>query len=143
MNQMASQAGPMTRMAGYPGGKGLRGDDSHGRITPRGENGDDMKGDMAGMDMGGTKGMDMSAPKPTGDPAIPAASLGAGAQATAPDGPLANTHLDAGMMGMMQEQNKKGPNGRDLSKCEQRPELSPGRVHGRSDDEHGQAGREA
>ena len=166
MNQMASQAGPMTRMAGYPGGKGLRGDDSHGRITPRGENGDEMKGDMAGMDMGGTKGMDMSAPKPTGDPAIPAASLGAGAQATAPDGPLANTHLDAGMMGMMQEQNKKGiklsqeqqrnlerlrhglrqhegPDGRDLSKCEQRPELPPGRVHGRSDDEHGQAGREA
>ncbi len=108
MNQMASQAGPMTRMAGYPGTKGLRGDDSHGRITARGENGDEMKGDMAEMDMGGMKGMDTSAPKPTGDPVIPAASLGAGTQATAPGGPLANTHLDAGMMGVMQEQNKKG-----------------------------------
>ena len=108
MNQMASQAGPMTRMAGFPGGKGLRGDDSHGHITPRGENGDEMKGDMKGMDMGGMKGMDMSAPKTAGDPAIPSAALGAGKQATVPDGPLANTHLDAGMMGMMQEQDKKG-----------------------------------
>ncbi len=63
------------------------------------------------MDMSGMKGMDMSAPKPTGDPAIPAASLAAGTQATAPDGPLANTDLDAGMMGMMQEQNKKRHHG--------------------------------
>jgi hypothetical protein len=34
--------------------------------------------------------------------------LGAGNQATSPNGPLANTHLDAGMIGVMQEQNKKG-----------------------------------
>ncbi len=41
MNQMASQAGPMTRMAGFPGGVGRRGDDSHGHLT---EPGQDMEG---------------------------------------------------------------------------------------------------
>ena len=112
MNQMASQAGPMTRMAGFPGGKGLRGDDSHGRLTPRGENGDDMRGmsmgDMKGMDMGNMQGMNMNAPnKP--DAAVPSAVLGEGAQATASDGPLANTQLDAGMMGMMSEQKTTHP----------------------------------
>ena len=105
MNQMASQAGPMTRMAGFPNGKGLRGDDSHGHLTPRGENGDEMNG----MSMGNMQGMQMSPAEKTVDPAIPAAALGAGKQATAPDGPLANTQLDAGMMGMMNEQMKKGP----------------------------------
>jgi len=69
---------------------------------------DSMKGmDMAHMqvmDMGGSKN-----PKASTDSAIPSAELGAGAQATAPDGPLANTHLDAGMMGMMQEQNANRP----------------------------------
>ena len=83
MNQMASQAGPMTRMAGFPDGNGLRGDDSHGQMVPSGENG--------------------------GEPALPSAALGAGSQATTPDGPLANTQLDAGMMGIMREQSKQGP----------------------------------
>ena len=113
MNQMAPQAGPMTRMAGFPGGKGLRGDDSHGKLTQRGENGDAMQSmamdDMQGMDMGGMQGMKMAASNRASDPAIPSAALGAGKQATAPDGPLANTQLDAGMTGMMNEQMKKGP----------------------------------
>ena len=103
MNQMASQAGPMTRMAGFPGSKGLRGDDSHGRLTPRGEDGDDMqhamagmqKNAMPGMDMSGVEGMDKKSPNAATDPAIPSAAL-------------ANTHLDAGMMGVMSEQAKKG-----------------------------------
>ena len=102
MNQMASQAGPMTRMAGFPNGKGLRGDDSHGRITPRGANGDDMQG----MSMSGMKNMGPVHQK--SNPAIPSAELGAGAQANA-DGPLANTQLDAGMMGILSEQSRQGP----------------------------------
>ncbi|MDQ2834801.1 MAG: copper oxidase, partial [Acidobacteriota bacterium] len=105
MNQMASQAGPMTRMAGFPDGKGLRGDDSHGKLTPRGENGDDMQS----MSVGGMQGLHMAPAEKSGDSAIPSAALGAGKQATAPDGPLANTQLDAGMMGIMSEQMKKGP----------------------------------
>jgi FtsP/CotA-like multicopper oxidase with cupredoxin domain len=108
MNQMASQAGPMTRMAGFPGGAGRRGDDSHGHLTEPGQDMDSMKG----MDMAHMQGMDMGdSKKPEGltDSAIPPGSLGAGAQATAPDGPLANTNLDAGMMGMMQEQNASRP----------------------------------
>ena len=113
MNQMASQAGPMTRMAGFPDGKGLRGDDSHGRLTPRGENGDEMHSmamdDMKSIDKGNMQGMEMTPSNTATDQAIPSAALGAGKQATAPDGSLANTQLDAGMMGMMQEQGKKGP----------------------------------
>ena len=113
MNQMAPQAGPMTRMAGFPDGKGLRGDDSHGKLTPRGENGDSMRSmamsDMKGMDMRNTLGMRTAPDDAASDPAIPSAALGAGKQATAPDGPLANTQLDAGMMGMRNEQMKKGP----------------------------------
>ena len=104
MNQMASQAGPMTRMAGFPGGQGLRGSDSSGHLSPRGENPDAMKG----MDMGNMQGMDMGGSKTTGDPTVPSPALSGGKQATSPDGALANTHLDAGMMGMMQEQMKKG-----------------------------------
>jgi hypothetical protein len=95
----------MTRMAGFPQGIGLRGDDSHGKLTPRGENGDDMQS----MSMGGMQGMHMASAEKSGDSAIPSAALGAGKQATAPDGPLANTQLDAGMMGIMSEQMKKGP----------------------------------
>ncbi len=111
MNQMASQAGPMTRMAGFPGGKGLRGDDSHGRMTERGQNGDAMQGDMKGMKMSST-----NSPNASTDPAIPSATLGAGTQATAPDGPLADTHLDAGMMGMMKEQAGSSPQLSELQK---------------------------
>ncbi len=105
MNQMSSQAGPMTRMAGFPGGQGLRGDDSHGRLTPRGTDGDAMQS----MDMGGGKPMRMPDANAASDPAIPSAALGAGTEASAPDGPLANTGLDAGMMGMRSEQNDKQP----------------------------------
>ncbi len=133
MNSMANQAGPMTRMAGFPGGKGLRGDDSHGHQMQPGEQmsmgqmqgmemkGQDMKGqDMKGQDMKGQEmknmpGMEMhvaqatqmgrpGSPNASSDPAVPAASLSAGAQATSPGGPLANTDLDAGMDGMMAEQ---------------------------------------
>jgi len=110
MNQMASQAGPMTRMAGFPGGVGLRGDDSNGRMNLPGKNDDSMQSmnmsDMPGMDM---SGMQMEAPEASTDPAIPSAALGAGRQATASDGPLANTQLDAGMMGMMRERSGDQP----------------------------------
>jgi manganese oxidase len=100
MNQMASQVGPMTRTAGFPDGVGLRGDDSHGYLIPAGKNGDS-------MDMHGMKGMDMSAAKSAGEQAVPSGALAAGKQAMAPDGSLANTQLDAGMMGMMDEQMNK------------------------------------
>lgn len=113
MNQMSNQAGPMTRMAGYPNGKGRRGDDSHGHMTAPGEAMDDMMmGDMEGMDMG-----QKQKPNASSDPAVPSAALGAGVQATAPGGPLSNTKLDAGMMGMMKEQNTKTPR---LSELQQR-----------------------
>jgi FtsP/CotA-like multicopper oxidase with cupredoxin domain len=104
MNQMSSQAGPMTRMAGFPEGKGLRGDDSHGRLTSRGENGDEMQSmsDMPAM----RKKTEPS--KPPSDPSVPSAALGVGRPETAPDGPLANTQLDAGMMGITNEQAKQG-----------------------------------
>ena len=90
MNSMANQAGPMTR--------------SMPRAMP------DMQG-MGGMDMGDMGDMQGT---PTGSaknthaashPAVPAASLAAGTQATARGGSLANTELDAGMEGMMAEQN--------------------------------------
>jgi FtsP/CotA-like multicopper oxidase with cupredoxin domain len=105
MNQMSSQAGPMTRMAGFPGGKGLRGDDSHGKLTQRGEDGDEMQG----MSMGNMQGMKMAPAEQASEPAIPSAVLAAGKQAIASDGSLANTRLDAGMTGMMNAQMKKGP----------------------------------
>lgn len=118
MNQMASPAGPMTRTAGFPGGQGMRGADSSGRMTPPGVNPDEMKGmDMKGMDMGQMQGMDKAASSVATDPAVPSAALGAGKQGMAPDGALANTELDAGMMGMMNEQMKKGPK---LSELQQR-----------------------
>ena len=116
MNSMANQAGPMTRMAGFPDGKGLRGDDSHGHLMGPGEQ---MKmGDMKGMDIRmegmntrNTEGMQMGARNPNAatDPAVPSASLSAGIQATSADGPLANTDLDAGMDGMMAEQMGNRP----------------------------------
>ena len=115
MNSMANQAGPMTRMAGFPDGKGLRGDDSHGHLMGPGEQmsmgnmqGMDMKqgGDMQGMDMKNMQGMKMGDKNPNAasDQAVPSAALSAGTQATSPDGPLANTGLDASMHGMMAEQ---------------------------------------
>ena len=55
MNQMASQVGPVTRMAGVPGGIGLRGDDSHGHMTAPGKNGDSMA--AGGLPMGNMPGM--------------------------------------------------------------------------------------
>ena len=113
MNSMANQAGPMTRMAGFPDGKGLRGDDSHGKQMELGEQmpmgnmqGMDMK-NMSDADMKNMPGMSMGAsrsPNASSDSAVPSAALAAGAQATSPTGPLANTNLDAGMDGMMAEQ---------------------------------------
>ena len=117
MNSMANQAGPMTRMAGFPGGKGLRGDDSHGHMMEPGEQ--VSMGDMQGMDMKNMQGMDMGAPKnsnASSDPAVPSAMLSAGKQATKPDGPLANTALDASMDGMMAEQMGTYPRLSDLQK---------------------------
>ncbi len=108
MNQMASQAGPTTRVAGFPGNLGLRGDDSSGRINGRGSNDNSMQA----MAMGAARSPDAST-----DPAVPSAALGGGKEATAPNGPLANTQLDAGMMGMMREQMKTGPK---LSELQQR-----------------------
>jgi FtsP/CotA-like multicopper oxidase with cupredoxin domain len=69
MNQMASQAGPMTRP-------------------------------MAGM-----AGTSMQSSGPVGDSAVPSAALGGGRQATDPAGALSDTQLNAGMMGMLREQN--------------------------------------
>lgn len=86
MNQMASQVGPMTRMA------------------PSLDGGDEMKG----MEMGGMKGMDMGPAKGVTDRALPSGALGAGTQATTPDGSLADTQLDAGMEGMVREQHRQG-----------------------------------
>ncbi len=118
MNSMANQAGPMTRMAGFPDGKGLRGDDSHGHLMQPGEQmsmgqmkGMDMK-NMQSMDTHDMRGMQMGAvknPNASTDPAVPSAALSAGVQATAADGPLANTSLDAGMDGMMAEQMGNHP----------------------------------
>jgi FtsP/CotA-like multicopper oxidase with cupredoxin domain len=105
MNSMANQAGPMTRMAGYPGGQGLRGDDSHGQLAgqdePMSMNMDTQDGRMQ---MGSAAEPDVSS-----DPAVPSAALSAGLQATAADGPLANTSMDAGMEGMMAEQKGAYP----------------------------------
>jgi len=111
MNSMANQAGPMTRMAGYPDGKGLRGNDSHGHLMGPGEQ--MSMGQMEGMDMKDMQAMDNMQgmqksgshnPNASSDPAVPSATLSAGTQATTVDGALANTHLDAAMGGMMAEQ---------------------------------------
>ena len=111
MNSMANQAGPMTRMAGYPDGKGLRGNDSHGHLMAPGEQ--MSMGQMKGMDMkdmhamDNMQGMQKSGshnPNASSDPAVPSPALSAGTQATTVDGALANTRLDAGMDGMMAEQ---------------------------------------
>ncbi len=104
MNSMASQAGPMTRMAGFPDGKGLRGNDSHGQLVGPGEA---MRmGDMKGMDMRAMQSMQRSPGNGNAatDPAVPSATLSADTQASSADGALANTDLDAGMDGMMAEQ---------------------------------------
>ena len=104
MNSMANQAGPMTRAAGFPDGKGLRGDDSHGHLVEPGKQ--RSMGGMQGIDMKnmqGTKAGDKN-PNAASDQAVSSAALSAGMQATSPDGPLANTGLDAGMDGMMAEQ---------------------------------------
>lgn len=110
MNQMAPQAGPMTRSAGYPGGRGMRGDDSHGQMVQPGQQMDKMQmQSMPGMSM-----EDQRNPNVSTDRAVPSAVLAAGEQATASDGPLANTHMDAGMMGMMKEQQARQPRMSDL-----------------------------
>ena len=144
MNSMANQAGPMTRMAGFPEGKGLRGDDSHGHLMePGGEMsmGNMTMGNMQGMDKKNMQGMPMGGkknPNASSDPAVPSAALSAGAQAAATTAPLANSNLDAGMDGMMAEQmgdtlklsaeQKRNLNAFDMSDQsmkEQRTETSP------------------
>ena len=115
MNSMANQAGPMTRMAGFPDGKGLRGDDSAGRMA---EPGQPLNTDsMPGMDMknvhAGAQQTNLNA---ASDPAVPSAALGAGTQATATDGPLGNTSLNAGMDGTMAEQMGNKPRLSDLQR---------------------------
>lgn len=100
---MSTQAGPMTRMAGFPGGHGARGDDSKGHMESG--NAEAMPG-MGGMDMAGMNMGSMPMAAASSDSKVPAAALAGGREATAPDGALANTHLDAGMMGMMQERDK-------------------------------------
>lgn len=102
MNSMANQVGPMTRMAGFPGGKGLRGDDSHGHMMGPGEQ--MSMAQMKDMDIKGMQRGGSTNPNASSDPAVPSAALSAGEQATAKDGPLANSSLDAGMDGMMAEQ---------------------------------------
>ncbi len=109
----------------------------------------------------------MSAQKPTGDPAMPSASLACGHSSyrsgwTSGEHPSRRRNdghdgrsrtriglrlsaeqkrnLDAFDMG---DRQHEGADGRNLSKRQQRPELPSGRLYGRSDDEHGQAGREA
>ena len=135
MNQMASQAGPMTRQTSTGGA---------------------MQGmPMASMPMPPVPGHD-----------LPPSVLAAGAQANAHDGALADTHLDAGMMGMMREQQGTQPvlsklqrqaldafdmsdssmqaqSGDIAPQRRQRPELPPGCLHGRLHDEHGAARRQA
>ena len=132
MNSMANQAGPMTRMAGFPDGKGLRGDDSHGHLMEPGE-----QMSMQGMDINEMPMNDPTKLNSASDPAIPSAALSAGIQA-APGGPLANTGLDAGMDGMVAEQmrsklqlsaeQKRDLNAFDMGKPsmeQQRSETSP------------------
>jgi FtsP/CotA-like multicopper oxidase with cupredoxin domain len=117
MNSMANQAGPMTRMAGFPGGQGLRGDDSHGHMMQPGEQ--MSMGNMQGMDMKNMQSMNMGDnqnPNASSDPTVPSAMLSAGKQAAKPDAPLANTALDAGMDGMMAEQMGNYPRLSDLQK---------------------------
>ena len=70
------------------------------------QQGGEMK-DMPGMDMKAMQGTKMGGgknPNAASDQAVPAAALSAGMEATSPDGPLANTGLDASMDGMMAEQ---------------------------------------
>lgn len=102
----------MTRVAGYPQGRGLRGDDSHGRLLPFGEQRDQMQG-MGRQNNSGMQ-MEHTARDVSSDQAVPFESLAAGQQAAAPNGPLANTHMDAGMMGMMKEQQSREPRMSDL-----------------------------
>ncbi len=91
MNQMASQVGPMTRpmrmgpMSPTPAGMGTM-------------------SSMPGVDSG-----QQTAAAPADSGQIPSPTLGAGTEATAPGGPLANTQLDPGMMGTATEQTQNTP----------------------------------
>jgi hypothetical protein len=91
-------------------------------MLPPGQEMDQMKGgEMKGMD---TSGMDMKnmpltqmaqtpSSKVASDSAVPSVALAAGAQGTG-DGALANPQMDAGMMGMMKEQQSRQPRMSDL-----------------------------
>ncbi len=114
MNSMANQAGPMTRMAGFPGGQGLRGDDSHGYLLEAGQQAG-MEG-MEGKSMPDMPGMQKQQSDRASDPAVATARLSAGTQALAPQGSLANSDLDAGMEGLMAEQMAALPQLSDLQR---------------------------
>jgi hypothetical protein len=114
MNQMSSHVGPMTRTAGYPGGRGVRGDNSHGKLLQPGQQMDQMH-DMNNMqDMPDMHMQHNMNPNASTDQAIPSATLATGVQAAGPSGPLANTRMDAGMIGMMKEQQTRMPRMSDL-----------------------------
>lgn len=94
MNQMASQVGPMTRPMNMADIAGMTMTPQQGTSMPgmrksRGEQGSDSPG-MPGA-------------------STPAITLAAGAEATTPEGALADTRLDPGMMGMMHEQTARQP----------------------------------
>ncbi len=113
MNQMSSQVGPMTRPMSKASGM---------------KNSSPMDG-MPGMDMtsppqSATLGNPSSRPErsaaegsPSNSPAaIPPITLAAAAGTAATTGPLADSHLDPGMMGAMQEQSSGQPRMSDLQK---------------------------
>jgi FtsP/CotA-like multicopper oxidase with cupredoxin domain len=116
MNQMSSVAGKMTRTAGMPAGGDMNSAMGMLNLTPRGFDGDDMQS-MSGMGGMNMRSMRMQRSSVPANSNVPSGELAAGKQASAPDGPLANTQLDAGMMGIMDEQMKKGPR---LSELQQR-----------------------
>ena len=94
MNQMASQVGPMTRTTRMT------------RMTRPMQMGATPPISPGMKPVPGMSGMAMEQPEPTdaATTAIPSPTLGGGMEATAPEGPLATTQLDPGMMGAAVEQ---------------------------------------
>ena len=151
MNSMANQAGPMTRMAGFPDRTGLRGDDSHGHLTQPGAN---MSMGMQGMDMKGMQRGGSESSNVASDPGYtlrsafgrgtgrPGRSLGqyrARCRHGRHDGgadrkptetqPRAEARSRCVRYGRPEHE---GAESGDVSSCKQRAELSAGRLHGRS-----------
>ena len=91
----------------------MRGDDSHGKLLQPGQGMDQMHMDsMPGMQMS----HDMK-PDSTSELVGPSTKLAAGVQAADPNNSLANTQMDAGMTGMMKEQQTREPR---MSELQQR-----------------------